>query len=62
MADTPKKDFEGQMSPASGEAIGMDDLEAWFVREVLPLEAVLIQYLSRGGRNKSDVEDLRQEL
>jgi len=28
----------------------------------LPLESVLIQFLSRGGRGKSDVEDLRQEL
>jgi RNA polymerase sigma-70 factor (ECF subfamily) len=40
----------------------MDALKAWFVREVLPLEAVLIQYLGRGGRSKSDVEDLRQDL
>ena len=62
MADRPKNEFEGQTSPASGEAVGMDDLEAWFIREVLPLEAVLIQYLSRGARNKADVEDLRQDL
>jgi len=62
MADRPKNEFEGQTSPASGEAVGMDDLEAWFIREVLPLEAVLIQYLSRGVRNKADVEDLRQDL
>lgn len=39
MADKTKNDFEGKASPASGEAVGMDDLEAWFVREVLPLEA-----------------------
>lgn len=62
MADRPKNEFEERTSPASGEAIGMDDLEAWFVREVLPLEAVLIQYLSRGARSKADVEDLRQDL
>lgn len=62
MADKPKNDFEGKVAPASGEAVGMDDLEAWFVREVLPLEAVLIQYLSRGGRSRTDVEDLRQDL
>ncbi len=48
--------------PRIGDAPGMDALKAWFVREVLPLEAVLIQYLSRGGRSKSDVEDLRQDL
>jgi RNA polymerase sigma-70 factor (ECF subfamily) len=62
MADKPRNDFEGKASPASGEAADMDDLEAWFVREVLPLEAVLIQYLSRGGRNRTDVEDLCQDL
>jgi len=62
MADRPKNEFEERTSPASGEAIGMDDLEDWFVREVLPLEAVLIQYLSRGARSKADIEDLRQDL
>lgn len=62
MADRPKNEFEERTSPASGEAIGMDDLEDWFVREVLPLEAVLIQFFSRGGRSKADVEDLRQDL
>ena len=62
MADTPETDFEGRKSPASGEAVGMDEIEAWFVREVLPLEAVLIQYLSRGGRSRADVEDMCQDL
>ena len=62
MADTPKTDFEELKTPASGEAVGMDQIEAWFVREVLPLEAVLIQYLSRGGRSRPDVEDLCQDL
>ncbi|MGA9473546.1 MAG: RNA polymerase sigma factor [Terriglobales bacterium] len=62
MADRSKTDFEGPEPPASGEAIPMDDLEAWFVREVLPLEAVLIQFLRRGGRSNADVEDLRQDL
>lgn len=62
MADKPGNDFEGKASPASGEAVDMDDLEVWFVCEVLPLEAVLIQYLSRGGRSRTDVEDLLQDL
>jgi RNA polymerase sigma-70 factor (ECF subfamily) len=62
MADKPVNDFEGKVPPASGGAVDMDDLEAWFVREVLPLEAVLIQYLSRGGRSRTDVEDLCQDL
>ena len=62
MADKPKNEFEGSQLPASGEAVGMDALEAWFTCEVLPLEAVLIQFLRRGGRSSSDVEDLRQDL
>lgn len=62
MADRPKNEFEGKALPASGEAVIMDDLEEWFVREVLPLETVLIQYLSRGGRAKVEVEDLLQDL
>jgi RNA polymerase sigma factor (sigma-70 family) len=62
MADRPETDSREPASSGVGEAVSMDTLKAWFVREVLPLEAVLIQFLSRGGRSKSDVEDLRQEL
>jgi RNA polymerase sigma-70 factor (ECF subfamily) len=32
------------------------------VREVLPLEAMLMQYLRHNWRDKSGVEDLRQEI
>lgn len=38
------------------------DVDAWFVREVLPLEATLMQFLRHNWRNKGDVEDLRQEV
>lgn len=38
------------------------EVRAWFIREVLPLEADLIQFLRRSGRSKSDVEDLRQDV
>jgi RNA polymerase sigma factor (sigma-70 family) len=62
MADRPRTEA-GEPGPSGmGGAACMDALKAWFVREVLPLEAVLIQYLSRGGRSKSDVEYLRQDL
>lgn len=61
MADKPRIEFEGPNVP-SGEAARLERLRAWFVEEVLPLESVLIQFLSRGGRTKADVEDLRQEL
>src|SRR6185437_2375536 len=62
MADTPKSEFDEPNAPSLGEAAGMDELEAWFIREVLPLEAMLIQFLRRAGRSSSDAEDLRQDL
>ena len=34
----------------------------WFVREVLPLEAILTRFLNRNWRNQADVEDLRQDV
>jgi RNA polymerase sigma-70 factor (ECF subfamily) len=37
-------------------------LQQWFVREVLPLEATLMQFLRRSGRSKSDIDDLIQDV
>lgn len=47
--------------PQSG-AMTASELEAWFVREVLPLEAQLVQFLRRSWRNTSDIPDLLQEV
>ncbi|HEV2561663.1 MAG TPA: RNA polymerase sigma factor [Rhizomicrobium sp.] len=38
------------------------EMEAWFVREVLPLEAILMQYLRHHWHNKGEVDDLRQDV
>jgi RNA polymerase sigma factor (sigma-70 family) len=38
------------------------DVEAWFLREVLPLEAALMGYFKRNWRNESDTRDLVQEV
>ncbi len=43
-------------------AVNAPEVEAWFVREVLPLEAMLMQYLRHNWRDPSEVEDLRQEV
>jgi RNA polymerase sigma-70 factor (ECF subfamily) len=40
----------------------MPDLDEWFVREVLPLEAALTQFLHHNWRNKSEIPDLRQDI
>ncbi|PEQ11768.1 transcriptional regulator [Novosphingobium sp. PC22D] len=37
-------------------------LEAWFCREVFPLERALTRFIRRNWREESDVLDLRQEV
>ena len=39
-----------------------DDLNDWFVRDVLPLEGELLRYLRRHWRDPSELNDLRQEV
>ncbi len=60
-----------EKSLTSGSSISKDRLGAemivseaddWFMREVLPLEATLVQFLRQNWRNKSDIADLRQEV
>ena len=62
MVETPNCDREELTAKDSSGAERVSEVRAWFVREVLPLEAVLIQFLSRAARNKADVEDLRQSV
>lgn len=38
------------------------EVDAWFVREVLPLEAALMQFLHHNWRNKNEIADLRQDI
>ena len=45
-----------------GRGVAVPGLEAWFVDEVLPLEAALMQFLRRSGRNAHEIADLRQEI
>ncbi|HEV2562235.1 MAG TPA: RNA polymerase sigma factor [Rhizomicrobium sp.] len=46
----------------AGVGMTSPDVRDWFVREVLPLEAALMQFLQHNWRNKSDIADLRQEV
>jgi RNA polymerase sigma-70 factor (ECF subfamily) len=57
--DTTRNDA-GRICP--GAAMNTSEVEAWFVREVLPLEAALMQFLQHNWRNKSDIADLRQDV
>lgn len=40
----------------------VSEAKAWFVREVLPLEATLMHFLRQNWRNASELDDLRQEV
>jgi len=46
----------------AGEGMTASEADAWFVREILPLEAALMQFLRHNWRDRGDVEDLRQEI
>jgi RNA polymerase sigma factor (sigma-70 family) len=59
---------EGSDSGREGVRLRMPDMaaaaevNAWFGREVLPLEAALMEFLQHNWRNQSDVYDFRQEV
>jgi RNA polymerase sigma factor (sigma-70 family) len=45
-----------------GADISAFNVRDWFLREVFPLEGVLMQFLHQNWRNKNDIEDLRQDV
>ena len=62
MVETPETSREDADLRHAGAAMTASDVKAWFVREVLPLEAALMQFLRHNWRNNSDIDDLRQEV
>ena len=62
MADTSDINREGFDLPNQAADMTAPDVNAWFVREVLPMEILLTQFLRRGWPNKSDIDDLCQEV
>lgn len=60
--EKPSWNNEGVNSRAEDAAVLWAEVKAWFVRDVLPLEATLMRFLQRNCRNPSDVEDVRQEV
>jgi len=59
---TPETGREGTGKMAADVAMNASELKAWFVREVLPLEAILMHFLRHNWRDASEIEDLRQEV
>jgi RNA polymerase sigma factor (sigma-70 family) len=62
MVETFEPDRDGSALGQQSEAMSAPDVRAWFVREVLPLEASLMQFLQHNWRNQSDIADLRQDI
>jgi RNA polymerase sigma factor (sigma-70 family) len=59
---TPETDFHGVELRCVENVMASSQAKAWFVREVLPLEAMLTRFLHKNWRNKADLEDFRQEI
>lgn len=62
MTDTSETDRENADARSQNMTAREQDLHAWFVREVLPLEAVLTNYLRHNWRNQADISDLLQDI
>jgi len=62
MTKNTEPDFDDVDPRILGAVIAAPDVDAWFEREVLPLEAALMQFLQHNWRNKSDIADLRQDI
>ncbi|HTO41855.1 MAG TPA: RNA polymerase sigma factor [Rhizomicrobium sp.] len=60
--EKPSWNNESVNARAEDTAVPWAEVKAWFVRDVLPLEATLMRFLQRNCRNPSDVEDVRQEV
>lgn len=61
MAERTDTHLEGTAS-VTQDAPTLAMVKAWFGREILPLEASLMQYLAHNWRNTSDINDIRQEI
>jgi RNA polymerase sigma-70 factor (ECF subfamily) len=46
----------------AGEGASVSEVKAWFVREVLPLEGMLLQFLRKSSSSAADAEDICQEV
>lgn len=60
--DEKTSDLHRRDASLQGVNMAASEVEDWFVREVLPLEAILMHFLRHNWRDQSDIEDLRQEV
>lgn len=62
MGDTPDIGCETSDPHRFDAGMSAPGVNEWFVREILPLETALMQFLRRGWRNSNDVEDLCHDV
>ena len=62
MVKTPDADRRNEGTQRCHNAAALEDVRVWFVREVLPLEPALTQFLHRNWRRKDDIPDLRNDI
>lgn len=62
MAKTSETRSEGAHSRPVSVDICAPELKAWFLQEVLPQEAMLMQYLRHNWRDQSGIEDLLHDV
>jgi RNA polymerase sigma-70 factor (ECF subfamily) len=62
MAETHEPGRFNAGTHRAGAVVNASDVNAWFVREVLPLEPILMTYLRHHWPDKAEIEDLRQEV
>ena len=61
MVETPESNRE-EPSAFPGAGMGSPEVKAWFLREVLPLESLLMQFLRHNWKEQGDVEDILHDV
>ena len=62
MSDTSETSHGLNEADGRGAMAAARDINAWFVREILPLEPSLLKFLRRSWRNENDIRDLCQDI
>lgn len=62
MAEAQEPGRDGASKTRNGTGMSLSVLEAWFLREVWPLEAILMQYLRQNWHDQAGTEDLLHDV
>mgnify|MGYP001549528540 FL=1 len=57
-----EKPDSGLGTTGPGMAPAVSHVDVWFGREILPLEAALMEFLQHNWRNRADLTDFRQDV